>query len=66
MSLMSTLSTHNNMNMWLISFQYTAQIRTLNVFGCMLLSSESEQFLKLFEVTQLLFETVIIEAKYIL
>lgn len=66
MSLMSALSTLININMQLTSFLYSAQIRILNVFICMLLSSESEQVLNFFEGTQLFFQTVIAEVKYIL
>lgn len=66
MSLMSAVPTRININMQLTSFLYSAQIRILNVFICMLLSSESEQVLNFFEVTQLFFQTLFTEVKYIL
>lgn len=66
MSLMSAVSTLININRQLTSFLYSVEIRILNVFICMLLSSESEQVLNFFEVAQLFFQTFITELKYIL
>lgn len=66
MSLMSAGSTLININMQLTSFLYSVQIRILNVFICILLFSDSEQVLNFFEVTQLFFQTLITELKYIL
>lgn len=66
MSLMSAVSTLININMELTSFLYSVQIRILNAFVCMLLFSDSEQVLNFFEVTQLFFQTLITELKYIL
>lgn len=65
MSLMSAVSTLININMQLTSFLYSAQIRILNVFICVLLYSESVQVLNSLEVTHLFLQTLITEVYFI-
>lgn len=65
MSLMSAVSTLININMQLTSFLYSAQIRILNVFICVLLYSESMQVLNFLEVTHLFLPTLITEVYFI-
>lgn len=65
MSLMSAVSTLININMQLTSFLYSAQIRILNVFICVLLYSESMQVLNFLEITHLFLQTLITEVYFI-